>query len=106
MIPSSLSQTNIILILIVMCCFAKKKLTNSEMAFRNYLIYIRFFKTVFDFLLNLFLVTSAEGEKSNGAKVYAHQMVRTDSREQTLHAFLPPKDHPVKSNESNKYVQG
>lgn len=32
-------------------------------------------------------------------------MVRTDSREQTLHAFLPPKDHPVKSNESNKYVK-
>ena len=54
-------------------------------------------------LLPLFLVTSDEGGKSNGAKVYAHQMVRTDSREQTLHAFLPPKDHAVKSNESNRY---
>lgn len=32
-------------------------------------------------------------------------MVRTDSREQTLHAFLPPKDHPVKSNESNNISQ-
>ncbi|PFX27110.1 Serine/threonine-protein kinase pim-2 [Stylophora pistillata] len=50
-------------------------------------------------------LTSVEGEKSNGAKVYAHQMVRTDSREQTLHAFLPPKDRPVKSNESNSKSQ-
>ena len=38
------------------------------------------------------LVTSDEGDKSSSGKVYAHQMVRTDSREQTLHAFLPPKD--------------
>ncbi|XP_022788137.1 uncharacterized protein LOC111328052 [Stylophora pistillata] len=53
----------------------------------------------------LCLLTSVEGEKSNGAKVYAHQMVRTDSREQTLHAFLPPKDRPVKSNESNSKSQ-
>ena len=31
----------------------------------------------------------------SGAKVYAHHMVRTDSREQTLHAFVPPKDHGI-----------
>ncbi|XP_068709334.1 DNA mismatch repair protein Mlh1-like isoform X1 [Montipora foliosa] len=44
-------------------------------------------------------VTSDEGDKSSSGKVYAHQMVRTDSREQTLHAFLPPKDftHTTKS---------
>ncbi|KAK3727044.1 hypothetical protein QZH41_012541 [Actinostola sp. cb2023] len=28
----------------------------------------------------------------SGTKIYAHQMVRTDSREQTLHAFVPPKN--------------
>ena len=90
MIASSLSQTNIKLILIWL-----------EIIWS----YIRFFQTVF-VSVKFVSVTSVEGEKSNGTKVYAHQMVRTDSREQTLHAFLPPKDHPVKSNESNKYVQG
>ena len=53
--------------------------------------------------LSLCLVTSDEGGKSNGTKVYAHQMVRTDSREQTLHAFLPPKDHMDMTNASNRY---
>ncbi|KAJ7336485.1 DNA mismatch repair protein [Desmophyllum pertusum] len=50
-------------------------------------------------------VTSDEGGKSNGAKVYAHQMVRTDSREQTLHAFLPPKDHTTMANAPNSVPQ-
>jgi len=45
-------------------------------------------------------VTSEGGGKSSGDKVYAHQMVRTDSREQTLHAFLPPKDHTSMTNAS------
>ena len=49
------------------------------------------------------LVTSDDGGKSNGAKVYAHQMVRTDSREQTLHAFLPPKDHALMASTSHRY---
>lgn len=42
--------------------------------------------------LTVHIVTSDDGGRSNAAKIYAHQMVRTDSREQTLHAFLPPKD--------------
>lgn len=53
-------------------------------------------------LLSLCLVTSDEG-KSSSTKVYAHQMVRTDSREQTLHAFLPPKDLGLVANASNRY---
>ena len=52
--------------------------------------------------LSLRLVTSVEG-KSSGTKVYAHQMVRTDSREQTLHAFLPPKGHADVANAPNRY---
>lgn len=44
------------------------------------------------FIFNVHIVTSDDGGRSNAAKIYAHQMVRTDSREQTLHAFLPPKD--------------
>ena len=106
MIASSLSQTNIKLFWLLCIVLLRKNYQIQKWLLEIIWSYIRFFKTVFDFLLNLFLVTSVEGEKSNGAKVYAHQMVRTDSREQTLHAFLPPKDHPVKSNESNKYVQG
>ena len=51
---------------------------------------------------SLCLVTSVEG-KSSGTKVYAHQMVRTDSREQTLHAFLPPKGHADVANASKRY---
>lgn len=51
---------------------------------------------------SLRLVTSVEG-KSSGTKVYAHQMVRTDSREQTLHAFLPPKGHADVANAPNRY---
>lgn len=53
-------------------------------------------------LLSLCLVTSDEG-KSSSTKVYAHQMVRTDSREQTLHAFVPPKDLGLVANASNRY---
>jgi len=49
-------------------------------------------------------VTSDEG-KSSSTKVYAHQMVRTDSREQTLHAFLPPNDHADVANASNSVSQ-
>lgn len=52
--------------------------------------------------LHLHVVTFDEG-KSSSTKVYAHHMVRTDSREQTLHAFLPPKDHVDMANASNRY---
>ncbi|XP_074614819.1 DNA mismatch repair protein Mlh1-like [Acropora palmata] len=45
-------------------------------------------------------VTSDDGGRSNAAKIYAHQMVRTDSREQTLHAFLPPKDQTTEGKSS------
>lgn len=55
-----------------------------------------------DHSLSSCLVTSDEG-KSSSTKVYAHQMVRTDSREQTLHAFLPPNDHADVANASNRY---
>ena len=43
-----------------------------------------------------------DGGQSNGGKLYAHQMVRTDSREQTLHAFLPPKNHATTSSVTNR----
>ncbi|CAH3116955.1 unnamed protein product [Porites lobata] len=46
-----------------------------------------------------------DGGQSNGGKLYAHQMVRTDSREQTLHAFLPPKNHATTSSVTNSDSQ-
>ncbi|EDO39827.1 predicted protein [Nematostella vectensis] len=39
--------------------------------------------------------------KSSSANVYAHQMVRTDSREQTLHAFIKPDGKSVANRNSS-----
>ena len=50
-------------------------------------------------LVGFFHVESIANRKvgnNTGNKLYAHQMVRTDSREQTLHAFLPPEGSGTK----------
>ena len=48
---------------------------------------------------------SQKAEESNsGSKVYDHNLVRTDSREQTLHAFLPPGGKGKKRFDDHKML--
>ncbi|XP_031570425.1 DNA mismatch repair protein Mlh1-like [Actinia tenebrosa] len=53
-------------------------------------------------------VTKDNSNKSadSSTKLYAHQMVRTDCREQTLHAFVPPKDTPSASEKATASCTG
>ncbi|XP_008945033.1 PREDICTED: DNA mismatch repair protein Mlh1, partial [Merops nubicus] len=46
--------------------------------------------------------SSSGAARGTGDKVYAHQLVRTDSREQKLDAFLQPASHPLSTGPSEE----
>lgn len=49
---------------------------------------------------------SLAAPKGTSDKVYAHQMVRTDSREQKLDAFLQPPNNPLSTAPKEAAAQG
>ncbi|NWI65302.1 MLH1 protein, partial [Todus mexicanus] len=49
--------------------------------------------------------SSSAAAKGTGDKVYAHQMVRTDSREQKLDAFLQPANNPLSTGPTEETTE-